>query len=118
MGSKKKKKKGLLDQTFSSDLLPASVKNRQAIICTKAVDPEHTPYAIDVLDSILSKYKYSGPIATGIVQIVRAWRTDSDKGAAFIPSLPLTTTFPLWKTTLRPEVTLPSPVCPSRVLEL
>jgi tetratricopeptide (TPR) repeat protein len=35
-----------------------------------------------------------------------------------IPSLPLTTTFPLWKTTLRPEVTLPSPVCPSRVLEL
>jgi hypothetical protein len=26
-----------------------------------------------------------------------------------IPSLPLTTTFPLWKTTLRPEVTLPSP---------
>jgi hypothetical protein len=26
------------------------------------------------------------------------------------PSLPLTTTFPLWKTTLRPEVTLPTPL--------
>jgi hypothetical protein len=27
-----------------------------------------------------------------------------------IPSLPLTTTFPLWKTALRPEVTQPSPL--------
>jgi hypothetical protein len=26
------------------------------------------------------------------------------------PSLPLTTTFPLWKTALRPEVTQPSPL--------
>jgi hypothetical protein len=75
---------GLLDRTFSSDLLSASVKNRRAMICTKAVDPEHTPYAIDVLDAILSKYEYSGPMATGIVQIVRAWRTDSDKGAALV----------------------------------
>jgi hypothetical protein len=33
----------------------------------------------------------------------------SVKGPLSIPSLPLTTTFPLWKTALRLEVTLPSP---------
>ena len=30
---------GLLDHTFSSDLLPAPVKTRRALICAKAVDP-------------------------------------------------------------------------------
>jgi hypothetical protein len=36
-------------------------------------------------------------------------RVPENRRNFFIPSLPLTTTFPLWKTTLRPEVTLPSP---------
>jgi hypothetical protein len=75
---------GLLDRTFSSDLLPAHIKNRRAMICAKAVDPEHTPNAFGVLDLILSKYEYSGPIATGIVQIVKAWRTDSDEGTVLV----------------------------------
>src|SRR6202012_4172963 len=35
--------RGLLDRTFSSDLLPAPVKNRRALICAKAIDPAHTP---------------------------------------------------------------------------
>src|SRR5260370_25519554 len=39
---------GLLDRTFSSDLLPEPVKNRRAIICAKAVDPAHTTKAYNV----------------------------------------------------------------------
>jgi hypothetical protein len=75
---------GLLRRTFSSDVLPAAVKNRRAMICAKAVDPEHTPRAFNVLDAILSKYGYSGPMVTGVVEIVKAWRTDSDKGTVLV----------------------------------
>jgi hypothetical protein len=66
--------RGLLDRTFSSDLLPPAVKNRRAMICAKAVDPEHTPNASDILRTILSEYQYSGPLATGIAKIFRGWR--------------------------------------------
>ncbi|KAN0140469.1 hypothetical protein V8E53_001678 [Lactarius tabidus] len=66
--------RGLLQRTFSSDLLPAPVKNRRAMICTKAVDPEHTPDASNILGTILSEYQYSGPLATGIATILRGWR--------------------------------------------
>jgi hypothetical protein len=76
--------RGLLDSTFSSDLLPAPVKNRRAMICAKAVDPEHMPGAFGLLRVILSKYEYSSPIATGIVEIVKAWRTDSNEGSALV----------------------------------
>ncbi|KAN0140486.1 hypothetical protein V8E53_001695 [Lactarius tabidus] len=65
---------GLLNRTFSSDLLPAHVKNRRAMICAKAVDPELMPHASRVLGTILTKYQYSGPLATGIAMILRGWR--------------------------------------------
>ena len=64
---------GLLDRTFSSDLLPEPVKNRRAIICMKALDPAHTADAFGVLDGILSKYQYSGPLVPEIMQIVTSW---------------------------------------------
>ena len=67
---------GFMDRTFSSDLLPAPVKERRAMVCAKAFDPAHFPNAFSVFDKILSKYKYSGPLATGIVQIVRGWATN------------------------------------------
>ncbi|KAN0140519.1 hypothetical protein V8E53_001728 [Lactarius tabidus] len=64
---------GLLDRTFSSDLLPVPVKNRRAMICAKAVDPIYTPDAVSVLNKILFNYRYSGPMATGIATILRGW---------------------------------------------
>ena len=67
---------GLLDRTFSSDLLPDAVKRRRAIICTKAVDPADTPEAINVLNIILSKYQYGDPLVAEIAQIVRGWEID------------------------------------------
>ena len=52
-------------------VLPAPVRNRRAMICAKAIDPEHTPDAVNTLDTILIKYQYSGPLATRIAKILR-----------------------------------------------
>ena len=71
--------RGVLDRTFSSDLLPVPVKNRRAIICAKAVDPGHTRDAFNTLDSILTRYQYSGPLATGIATILRGWGRNVDQ---------------------------------------
>jgi hypothetical protein len=64
---------GLYDRTFSSDLLPDTVKRRRAIICAKAIDPTHTPEASIILVNMLSKHRYSGPLAADILQIIRGW---------------------------------------------
>jgi hypothetical protein len=64
---------GLMDRTFSSDLLHASVKEGRALICAKALDPVHFPNAFGVLDMILSKCHYSGPMVPRIVQVMRGW---------------------------------------------
>ena len=90
--------RGLLERTFSSDLLPAPVKNWRALICAKAVDPEHTPIdpeyqmtfglqytlpfrepkptAFHIIDNILSKYQHSGPVATGVAKVLRGWENN------------------------------------------
>jgi hypothetical protein len=68
---------GLLDRTFTSDILPMPVKNRRAILCAKAIDPVYIPHAFSVLDKILYKCQYRGPLATGIMEIVRGWPTRS-----------------------------------------
>jgi hypothetical protein len=67
---------GLMDRTFSSDLLPAPVKERRALICAKAIDPVHIFDAFGVLDVILSICHYSGPMVPGIVQVMRGWGDD------------------------------------------
>jgi hypothetical protein len=67
---------GLLDRTFSSHLLSAPSKNRRAMICAKAVDPEHMPNAFRILNAILINYAYSGPLATGIATILRGWENN------------------------------------------
>ena len=72
---------GLLDRTFSSDLLPSPVKTRRAMICAKAID-SHITGAYSILDRILSQYQYSGPLATEIVQVARGWRTPMTEDAA------------------------------------
>ncbi|KAH9055306.1 hypothetical protein EDB87DRAFT_1763480 [Lactarius vividus] len=76
--------KGLLDRTFASDLLPAPVKQRRALICAKAVDPAHTPMAFSILDIILSNDQNSGPLATRILQIVRGWRNNTDEDTILV----------------------------------
>ena len=48
------------------------------MVCAKAIDPVQIPNAFSVLDNILSRYEYSGPLVTGIAQIVRGWATDMD----------------------------------------
>ena len=80
---------GLFDRTFSSDLLPAPIKDRRALICAKAVDPVHTPVhrsfgqlkpiAFRILDLILYNYHYSGSVATGIAKVLRGWGNDMDE---------------------------------------
>ena len=79
--------RGLLDRTFSSNLLSAPIKDRRALICAKAVDPEHTPFDLEcppsdlkhtppafrTLDVILSEYQHSGPVAIGIANVLRGW---------------------------------------------
>ena len=68
---------GLLDRTFSSALLPEADKKRRAIICTKAVDPAHTPEAFIVLNTVLSKHQISDPLVAEIAQVVRGWKIDN-----------------------------------------
>ena len=70
---------GLLDRTFSSDLLSTPVKNRRAMICAKAIDPEPMTRAISTLNMILIKYQYSGPLATEIAKIIRSWGNNMDE---------------------------------------
>ena len=72
---------GLIDRTFSSGLLPASVKERRAIICAKAASPQ-IPRALEIFDSILSEYEYSGPVASEIVQFVTGWRENMDENTS------------------------------------
>ena len=70
--------RGLLDRTFSSDFLSPSFKNRQALVCAKAIDPEHMPNAL-ILHAILFKYQHTGPVATAIANILRECRNDMDR---------------------------------------
>ena len=72
---------GLLDRTLSSDLLPAPVKYRRAMICAKAIDPEHTP--IFILHAILFKYQHSGLVTTTIANILRNCENNTSQGRLF-----------------------------------
>ena len=72
----------LLDHTFSSDLLPAPVKNRRALICAKAVDPEHTPNAF-ILHAVLFKCQHNSPVATAVAKILRGCGNIMDQDNIF-----------------------------------
>ena len=74
--------RGLLDRTFSSDLLLAPVKDRRALICAKAFEPEHMPNADTILIPILSKYRHPGPVATTIAKALRGCNID-EKGVLY-----------------------------------
>ena len=70
---------GLMNRTLLSDLLPPSIKHQRAIICAKAIDPVHIPEAFYGLVVILSGGRYSGSLATRILQIVKGWRIGRDE---------------------------------------
>ena len=70
--------RGLLHRTLSSDLVPAPVKKRRAMICAKAADPEHTPHAY-IIHAISFAYLYSGPVSTEISRILRTREHDEDE---------------------------------------
>jgi hypothetical protein len=71
---------GLLDRTFSSELLPESVKNRRAIICAKAVNPAEIPHAYtSILNRVAFEPQYGQVQSAEIVHIVRGWDNGKDK---------------------------------------
>ncbi|KAI9450678.1 hypothetical protein BJY52DRAFT_163143 [Lactarius psammicola] len=78
---------GLLDVTFSSNLLPEPVKDRRAIICAKAFDPAHIPRAFDVFDKILSRYQYSGPMSAEIVRIMSGWGKNRENNSSLVAAV-------------------------------
>ena len=75
---------GLLNRSLSSDLLPAPVKKRRAMLCAKATDPAHIPMAFDVFDRILSHYQDGDPMSAEILQIVRDWGNDRDENTTSV----------------------------------
>ncbi|KAN0140387.1 hypothetical protein V8E53_001596 [Lactarius tabidus] len=78
---------GFMDRTFSSDLLSPPVKERRAMICARAIDTVHIPLTFNILDRILSKCQYTGPLVARSVQIMRRWEHNSDVARAAIYSI-------------------------------
>ncbi|KAF8257266.1 hypothetical protein EI94DRAFT_1338606 [Lactarius quietus] len=71
---------GLLDRTFSSDLLPEPVKIRRTVICTKAIDPADIPQAgLRVLNGIGSEDQYGPVQSAAIERLVRGWGIREDE---------------------------------------
>ena len=74
--------RGLLDRTFSSDLLPVFVKDRRAMICKKAIDPEHM-FNVFVLHATLFKYQRNGPVlgpvAIAIADVLREFENNQNR---------------------------------------
>ena len=77
---------GLLERTFSSDLMPAFVKDRRAMIGAKAIDRKHTPGA-SLLYAILFKYQHSGPLVTAITNILDNCKNNFDRHAVFFTQI-------------------------------
>ncbi|KAH9057255.1 hypothetical protein EDB87DRAFT_1686538 [Lactarius vividus] len=79
---------GLSDRTFSSDLLPEPVKNRRAVICTKALDPAEIPYAYQwILHRIVyGEHQFEGLRTAEFGLIVKSWADcqSGDKGTALV----------------------------------
>jgi hypothetical protein len=71
---------GLLDRTFSSDLLPQPDKHRRAMICSKAVDPAEVPYAYWwILDRVVFEDPYGPLQSPELVHVVRGWDDGKDE---------------------------------------
>jgi len=72
---------GLLDRTFSSDLLPEKAKSRRAVICAKAINPEDLSVScfLRILDRISSEDHQYGPVQSAeIAHLVSGWGNGKD----------------------------------------
>ena len=82
---------GLLDRTFSSDLLPESVKNRRAILCTKAINPAENSDAYRwIFHNIMSGDQHEGLRTADVGHIVRGWGdilSGSQDTAVIVPAV-------------------------------
>jgi hypothetical protein len=76
---------GLLDRTFSSDLLPKLVKTRRTVICGKAFGAADIPRAIQrVLSRIVSEDLF-GPVQSAeIAHFVRGWDNGNDEETTMV----------------------------------
>ncbi len=75
----------LFDRTFSSNLLPESVKNWRAIICVRALDPELFPDEYQrVMGSIMFEDKCRGLQTSKSGCIMRGWGSGGNRGAALV----------------------------------
>ena len=85
---------GLLHRTFSSDLLPASVKDRRAMICAKAIDRELMPNAC-ILYAILFKYQYqhNGPVVTAITNLLKECGNNFDEDTVIFAQIVISNIF-------------------------
>ncbi len=71
---------GLLNRTFSSDMLSAPVKNRRAIVCAKAISPTEIPDAyLWIFNRIVYGDQHEGLRTAEFGRIVRGW-ADSPSG--------------------------------------
>jgi hypothetical protein len=71
---------GLLDRTFSSDLLPEPTKNRRVVICAKAIGPAGVPGAIDQLvKRILSRDLFQSEEDAELMLWLRGWANGKDE---------------------------------------
>ncbi|KAH9031390.1 hypothetical protein EDB83DRAFT_2525764 [Lactarius deliciosus] len=76
---------GLFDRTFSSDLLPESVKNWRAIICARALDPAFFPHKYDrVMLSIMFENQCRGLQTSKFGCIVRGWGNGGNQGTGLV----------------------------------
>ncbi|KAH9071424.1 hypothetical protein EDB83DRAFT_2517226 [Lactarius deliciosus] len=76
---------GLFDRTFSSDLLPESVKNWRSIICARALDPALFPYEYDlVMGRIMFVNQCRGLQTSKFGCIVRGWGNSGNQGTGLV----------------------------------
>ncbi|KAH9018950.1 hypothetical protein EDB85DRAFT_2294358 [Lactarius pseudohatsudake] len=76
---------GLFDRTFSSDLVPESVKNWRAIVCARALDPALFPDGYnDVMERIMFDSRCRGLQTSKFGCIVRGWGNGGNQDTGLI----------------------------------
>ena len=79
---------GLLDRTFSSDLLPDQVKHYRSDICTNAVKLVDTPNAFpEILRRLAAEGEYGPVSSTDIVRFVKRWDNHKDEDPAMVQAI-------------------------------
>ncbi len=71
---------GFLERTFSLDLLTESARCRRITIFRKSFDPVYfsTPASVFILDFLLSRCQYGGPIVAEIAKCMAGWANPWD----------------------------------------